>query len=84
MPPRTEVEKLTSLRGLRILSVPADIVPRWHTLLARYPVTGRAFYDVQLLAVMLANEVRRIHTFDRKDFQRFTELELLTPAASSS
>jgi predicted nucleic acid-binding protein len=43
-------------------------------------VTGRAFYDVQLVAVMLAHDIRRVYTFDCKDFARFTELELLTPA----
>ncbi len=77
---RAEVEKLTRLPGLRVLDVPADLVQRWHALLGRYPVTGRAFYDVQLVAVMLAHDIRRVYTFDRKDFGRFTELELLTPA----
>jgi toxin-antitoxin system PIN domain toxin len=77
---RVEVEKLTRLPGLRLLDVPVDVVTRWHALLGRYPVTGRAFYDIQLVAVMLAHDIRRIYTFDRKDFVRFTELELLTPA----
>jgi predicted nucleic acid-binding protein len=75
-----EVAKFATLPGLRLLTVPADIVSRWQALLVRYPVTGRAFYGVQLVAVMLAHAIRRIYTFDRKDFVRFTELELLTPA----
>lgn len=80
---RAEVEKFTLLAGLRILDVPSDVVGRWQALLGRYPVTGRAFYDVQLVAVMLAHDVRRIYTFDRKDFERFRELELLTPSVLS-
>jgi len=80
---RAEVEKLVSLAGLRLLEVPPDIVARWNALLERYPITGRAFYDVQLVAVMLAHDIRRIYTFDRKDFARFTELELLTPPVAS-
>jgi predicted nucleic acid-binding protein len=79
---RAEVGKMLSMAGLRILEVPNDIVARWHALLERYPVTGREFYDLQLVATMLANDVRRIYSFDRKDFERFTELDLLTPTAS--
>ena len=56
---------------------------RWRALLGRSPVTGRAFYDVLPVAVMPAHDIRRIYTFDRKNFERFTELELLTPPVAS-
>ncbi len=40
---------------------------------------GGRIFDVQLAATMLANGVRRIHTFNRSDFERFPDLEVLTP-----
>lgn len=65
-----------------MLPVPTDLVSRWCQLLERYPVTGRAFYDVQLVATMLGNGVTRVYTYDRKDFQRFAEVEVVSPEAA--
>jgi len=36
-------------------------------------------FDLQLVATLMANGVRRICTFNRKDFETFTGLEIITP-----
>ena len=42
-------------------------------------MTGPKFYDLQLLATMLGNNVRRIYTFNTDDFDWFERIEVLTP-----
>lgn len=76
---RQEVEKIHHKRGVHILPVPVDVVDRWLELLRTHPVTRSRIFDVQLVATMLGNEVRRIYTFNVRDFTPFPELEVLTP-----
>jgi predicted nucleic acid-binding protein len=40
---------------------------------------GADIFDVQLVATMLANDVTRIYTYNRPDFERFGEVKILTP-----
>jgi len=65
--------------GMTLLPTPADLVARWTNLARQHAVTRGAIFDLQLVAAMLGNEVRRIYTFDTEDFERFSELEVLTP-----
>jgi hypothetical protein len=43
-------------------------------LLRRRPVTGADIFDLQVVTVMLANDVKRIYTFNAADFEPFWEL----------
>jgi predicted nucleic acid-binding protein len=47
-------------------------------LLRRRPVIGGDAFDLQIVATMKANSVRRIYTFNAEDFEAFSELEVLT------
>jgi predicted nucleic acid-binding protein len=42
-------------------------------------VIGPAVFDLKIAATMLGNGVRRIYTFNRADFARIAELEVLIP-----
>ncbi len=70
----TEVATIRAYPGITLLPVPHDVVDRWTALIKRKPVTGHAFYDVQLVATMLGNDVRKIFTFNTDDFTAFSEL----------
>lgn len=48
-------------------------------LLRRHPVTGGDIFDLQIIATMQANGVRRIYTFNTDDFKVFPELAAVTP-----
>jgi predicted nucleic acid-binding protein len=74
-----EVEKICAAPGLAILPVPVDVVDRWLVLLRRHPVTRQRIFDIQLVATMLANGVKRIYTFNVKDFRLFPEIEAIEP-----
>jgi len=47
------------LAFLQVPPVPARAVEGWMDLLRRRPVTGADIFDLQLGAVMLANDVKR-------------------------
>ena len=64
---------------MTLLTVPSDLVQRLTQLLRRRPVLGRQVFDLQLVATMLGNGVRRIYTFNAKDFEPFQELEVIVP-----
>lgn len=59
----SELANLRALPGIPQLPVPLDIVDRWSALIAHRLVTGHDFFDVQLVAAMLGNGVKKIYTF---------------------
>ena len=73
------IDQIVAMPGMTLLTTPADLVVRWTTLARQHSVTRGAIFDLQLVAAMLGNEVRRIYTFDTEDFERFSEIEVLTP-----
>lgn len=73
------IEQLLQRPGITLLPTPADIVKRWIDLARRFPVTRQHIFDVQIVATMLGNGVRRLYTFNRADFERFDQIEVLTP-----
>lgn len=73
------VEAIASLPGLTVLPVPFDVVPRWVELCRKSPVKGARIYDLQIIAVMLANGVQRICTFDVEDFAPFKDIQVEVP-----
>jgi predicted nucleic acid-binding protein len=74
-----EIEKYYKRRWI------AKIHPREETLaitidlLKKYPVKQMEIFDLQLVATMLSNRVRRIYTFNRDDFLKYAEIEVMEP-----
>jgi predicted nucleic acid-binding protein len=54
-------------------------LPRWAALAEKHEVTGADVFDLQLVATMLENGVKRIYTYNRDDFEPFGELEVISP-----
>ena len=73
------METIAAMPGMTLLPVPADALERLLVLARKYPVTRGAVFDLQLLATMLGNGVRTIYTFNRQHFERFDEIDVLTP-----
>jgi predicted nucleic acid-binding protein len=68
------------LTFLHVLPAPANVVEGWLGLLQRQPVTGGDVFDLQIIATMQANDIRRIYTFNTGDFDTFPELGVATPS----
>ena len=73
------IERVLAMPGMTLLLPPVDTIGRWMDLLRQHPVVGSTVFDVQLVATMLGNGVRRIYTFDSSHFAQFGEIEVLTP-----
>jgi toxin-antitoxin system PIN domain toxin len=76
---RDIVQRVLAMPGMVLLPTPVDCVARWLSLVEQHPVRGGELFDVQLAATLLGNGVTRIYTYDRPHFERFTELDVLTP-----
>jgi uncharacterized protein len=81
--PQSPADALSAITGLlsfvHVLPVPVTTVDGLLDLLRRRPVTGGDIFDLHLIATMKANGILRIYTFNREDFEAFSELEVLTP-----
>ena len=78
------VRGFAALPGLTILPVPVDILRRFLGLAERYAITRQRVFDAYLVATMLGNGVRRIHTFNESDFAPFAEIEVIVPRAPAT
>jgi predicted nucleic acid-binding protein len=67
------------LKFLHVLPIPAHVVDGWMSLVRRHPVTGADVFDLQIVATMRANDVRRIYTFNVRDFEMIAEISAVAP-----
>jgi predicted nucleic acid-binding protein len=51
----------------------------WRKLLVDYGVSGVQVHDTRLVAAMRVHEVKRILTFNTRDFVRFAGIEAVHP-----
>jgi predicted nucleic acid-binding protein len=52
----------------------------WRRLLVDYAICGVQVHDARLVAAMLVHGVKRILTFNTRDFARFSGIEAIHPA----
>lgn len=50
---------------------PIAVFEIWRDLVTGLQVRGSKVHDARLVAVMLASEIRKVLTFDLKDFRRY-------------
>lgn len=74
-----DITMFLTMPGMTELPTPTDVVSRWIELARRHNVTRGDVFDVILAAAMLGNGVRRIYTYNRQDFERFSEIQVLEP-----
>ena len=56
------------------------VYTQWETLVAFHAVIGKNAHDTHLVAAMMVHGISHILTFNKQDFQRFTNITVLTPA----
>ena len=81
--PRSADDAIRAISGLlaflHVLPIPSRTVEGWMDLLRRRPVTGGDVFDLQIVATMQANGIRRIYTFNADDLAVFSELAVVIP-----
>lgn len=82
--PRTQDEAISEIQKylyskniLKIFPVP-EIMEEMIELLKRYNITRQDIFDLQLVATMLSNNVNSIYTFNKADFVKFKEINVLS------
>jgi predicted nucleic acid-binding protein len=65
---------------LRLLPDSLAVHLEWRKLLVDHRVSGAQVHDARLAAAMVVHGVRRILTFNIRDFTRFTGIEAIHPA----
>jgi len=64
---------------LTVLPETPDLFPRWRELVVEYQVSGKKVHDARLVAAMSVHRVRRILTFNTRDFVRYKDVEAVRP-----
>ena len=72
------VSRLESLFPL--LRDTGGIYDEWRTLVVTYAVSGKNVHDAKLVAAMNVHRVKSILTFNAKDFVRYSEITVVSPA----
>lgn len=74
-----EIEKYYISKSILKIYPGPDIIERTLDLLRQYEVTKQEIFDLQLVATMLANNVTRLFTYNKDDFSKFKEIEVINP-----
>ena len=56
-----------------------DVHIEWRRLLVDYSISGVQVHDARIAAAMQVHGVKRILTFNSRDFARFTDIEAIHP-----
>lgn len=65
---------------LSLLPDTPDVHIEWRKLLVAHGISGVQVHDARLVAAMHVHGVKRILTFNTRDFARFTDIEVIHPA----
>jgi predicted nucleic acid-binding protein len=72
------VRRLIALPGVSVLMQPIGAELHFADLLEKYARVGPRVFDLFLVAVMRGNGVRRICTYNKRDFESIEGIEVLT------
>ena len=78
-PQQTDRLAKTFEEKLRLLPDSLPIHEEWRRLLVMYGVSGVQVRDARLVAAMRVHGVKRILTFNDKDFARYADVEAVHP-----
>jgi predicted nucleic acid-binding protein len=64
----------------RFLDEPTTVYLEWEKLVTRHAIVGKNAHDTHLVAAMVVHGITHLLTFNTQDFQRFTNITVLSPA----
>ena len=73
-----EVEGLKKVFGW-LDETPAVFI-EWEKLVSLHAIVGKNAHDTRLVAAMTVHGITHLLTFNKQDFQRFTNITVMTPA----
>jgi predicted nucleic acid-binding protein len=82
-PQETDQLARTFEEKLRLLPESLSVHEHWRRLLVVHAVAGAQVHDARLVAAMQVHGVKRILTFNDRDFVRYTDIEAVQPGSVS-
>jgi predicted nucleic acid-binding protein len=78
----TQVQTLIAdfKNSLILLDETVNFFHEWEQLVAIHAMIGKNAHDTRLVAAMIVHGITHLLTFNKQDFQRFTNISVLTPA----
>jgi predicted nucleic acid-binding protein len=73
------INRICQMPHIQLLPTPNNIHKIWLKLLETRPVKDGQIFDLIHIAIMLANQIKRIYTFNVKDFIWCTDIEVIEP-----
>lgn len=77
-----ELNRFIRSQNIRVIYVTSLVTKKILELLDQYPVVKQDIFDLKLVATMLSNNVTKLYTYNRSDFEQFTEIEVLSPQST--
>jgi predicted nucleic acid-binding protein len=74
-----EVSRLENL--LFVLPDSQSIYREWKKLVFKHSVLGKQVHDTRIVAAMNVHQIKKLLTFNSKDFRRFQNIEIIDPNA---
>lgn len=75
---QTEVSNMKSHYDL--LEETPSVFSEWEKLVALHAILGKNVHDTRLVAAMMVHGITHLLTFNKQDFQRYSNITVLTPA----
>lgn len=73
--------ELSSIKKLfNFLNDNQAVYAEWERLVSRYAVAGKNAHDARIVAAMVVHGITQILIFNADDFNRFSDIVVLTPA----
>lgn len=69
------------LNNFMLITENIDIFPNWLRLVTDYNIKGKRTHDIRLLAVMKANNISHLLTFNSQDFIQLSDIIIIQPQA---
>lgn len=71
------------LAAFIFLPDPPELFEIWRELVVTHKIRGKPAHDARLIALIRAHGANRILTFNPRDFQRYSDIELVTPTVDT-
>lgn len=76
---RAKILSIASLPTLQVLPLTGDVQAIAMELCEKYAITRQRYFDAQLVATMVAHDIRILLTENEADFREITEIRAVSP-----
>lgn len=75
----SRIKRLTQMPNIKVLPITNNVQEKWLQLLEINPVKGSQVFDLFHLATMLTYTIKRIYTFNDRDFNWYQDIDVILP-----